>query len=179
MTLGEQIFNLRKQKGFTQEEIAELVGVSRQTIHKWENDVIQPNSDNIVALSNVLGINSEELLSSVYPVQIKNEPDNVAFDNENNAESEVAITDKEQVESKLGHHIIKIVIILAVMLLVAITITVWMGVIIGTTQKADMVESNYNINSIFFIVMCIISSILFVIESILTIRIMKKKKDRK
>ena len=38
-TMGKRIMQLRKEKGYTQEQLAELCGVSAQAVSKWENDV--------------------------------------------------------------------------------------------------------------------------------------------
>ena len=50
MTLGERILNYRKRAGMSQEKLAELLGVSRQAVSKWEGDAAQPELDKIVAL---------------------------------------------------------------------------------------------------------------------------------
>lgn len=42
MTLGEKIYYLRKKKGFSQEQVAEKIGVSRQTVSKWETNQALP-----------------------------------------------------------------------------------------------------------------------------------------
>ena len=49
-TLGKKICRHRKAKGYSQEELAELVGVSRQAISKWEADMTRPSFDNLQAL---------------------------------------------------------------------------------------------------------------------------------
>jgi transcriptional regulator with XRE-family HTH domain len=41
MTLGNKISNLRKENNYTQEQLADVLGVSRQSISKWESDVSQ------------------------------------------------------------------------------------------------------------------------------------------
>lgn len=52
----------RTAQGISQEELAELVGVSRQTISKWENAVVQPSADNLMRLSQVLQLPLEAFL---------------------------------------------------------------------------------------------------------------------
>ena len=49
--IGEKIYDLRKRKGLSQEELGEAVGVSRQTISKWEMGKTIPDTENIVVLS--------------------------------------------------------------------------------------------------------------------------------
>ena len=51
MKLSEKIQLLRKENGYSQEELAELCGVSRQAISKWEADVALPETDKIILLS--------------------------------------------------------------------------------------------------------------------------------
>lgn len=53
MSLGKNIQYLRKQKKITQEQLAEIMSVSRQTISRWEADEIVPELNKLVALSNV------------------------------------------------------------------------------------------------------------------------------
>lgn len=53
---------LRKQYGFTQEQIAEKLGVSRQTIAKWERGECLPDIENIIALSDLYGVTVDSLV---------------------------------------------------------------------------------------------------------------------
>ena len=52
MNLGEKIYKLRKEKGLSQEALAELVGTTRQAISKWENDQGYPETEKLLLLSN-------------------------------------------------------------------------------------------------------------------------------
>ena len=45
MDLGNKLLTLRKQKGLSQEEVADNLGVSRQTVSKWETDQSTPDFD--------------------------------------------------------------------------------------------------------------------------------------
>ena len=67
MTLGNRIKELRLQKLLSQEKIAEELGVSRQAVSKWETGLSYPDTENLIALSKVLGVSVEEL------IQIKTE----------------------------------------------------------------------------------------------------------
>lgn len=63
MTLGERIQALRKEQGLSQEELAEAVGVSRQSVSKWENDAALPDTDKVVQLSRLFGVSTDALLT--------------------------------------------------------------------------------------------------------------------
>ena len=62
MTIGQKITELRVQKGITQEELAERLDVSRQSISKWEIDSALPQVDKILSLCDFFGITSDQLL---------------------------------------------------------------------------------------------------------------------
>ena len=62
MSLGQRLLELRKKKNLSQEEVAEKLDVSRQTISKWETDQSTPDFDKIIPLCELYAISSEELL---------------------------------------------------------------------------------------------------------------------
>ncbi len=63
MTISERLYNLRKEKKVSQEELANELGVSRQTISKWETGESSPDFDKIAPLCEYFGITSDELLT--------------------------------------------------------------------------------------------------------------------
>ena len=65
MKFGEYIAMLRYNNNLTQEQLAELVNVSRQTIYKWETSKSLPLIDKIKPLTIVLNVTVEELLKFV------------------------------------------------------------------------------------------------------------------
>ena len=81
MRLGNNLFNARKKKGLSQENVAEKLGVSQQTISKWETDETLPDicQSKKLAVLSIIGkktltsIGGDELLSSVFLwIKIKN-----------------------------------------------------------------------------------------------------------
>lgn len=62
MTLGEQIQNLRIMKGLTQERLAELLEVSRQSVSKWELGQAVPEVDKIIRMSQLFDISTDTIL---------------------------------------------------------------------------------------------------------------------
>lgn len=63
VTLGKRIADLRHEKGWKQDELAEKLGVSPQAVSKWENDQTCPDISLLPGLANILGITVDELLS--------------------------------------------------------------------------------------------------------------------
>lgn len=62
MKLAEKIQYLRKEHGFTQEQLAEQCNVSRQAITKWESDIAIPETEKIIFLSKLFKVSIDELL---------------------------------------------------------------------------------------------------------------------
>lgn len=63
MELGKKLQELRKQKGLTQEELAEILFVSRTAVSKWESGRGYPNIESLKTISKFFGITIDELLS--------------------------------------------------------------------------------------------------------------------
>jgi transcriptional regulator with XRE-family HTH domain len=64
MNVGEKIQQLRRAGGLSQEQLAEMVGVSRQAISKWETGQSSPEIEKILAISKVFSISTDELLGN-------------------------------------------------------------------------------------------------------------------
>ena len=63
MTIGEKIIHLRIVNNMSQEKLAQLLNVSRQSISKWESGESLPQIDNVLELSNLFKISTDELLN--------------------------------------------------------------------------------------------------------------------
>lgn len=63
VSLGEKLLDLRKKSGLSQEEVADKLGVSRQTISKWETDQIAPELIKAKLLSQLYNVSFDYLIS--------------------------------------------------------------------------------------------------------------------
>ena len=63
MTIGDRLLKLRKEKNLSQEELANELDVSRQSISKWETNQTTPDFDKIVTICEYFGITTDELLT--------------------------------------------------------------------------------------------------------------------
>lgn len=69
MTIGEKILSLRKARGWSQEELADKIGVSRQAVSRWEADSAKPDADKIIAICDLFGVSADYLLREKYEGQ--------------------------------------------------------------------------------------------------------------
>ena len=82
MTMGEKILALRKARGWSQEELADQIGVTRQAVSRWESDSAKPDADRIIDLCDLFGVSADYLLgdeeaeavSSMFWAQKKEKP---------------------------------------------------------------------------------------------------------
>lgn len=61
LTIGENIRNYRRKQDLTQEELAERLGVSYQSVSRWENGATYPDIELLPAISKLLGITVDKL----------------------------------------------------------------------------------------------------------------------
>ena len=71
--LADRLVELRKEHKLSQEALAEKLGLSRQSISKWERAEASPDTDNLIALAEVYGITLDELLGNNEPKERKQE----------------------------------------------------------------------------------------------------------
>ena len=69
MDLGKNIYNLRVKKGYTQEQLAAKLNVSRQTIYKWEANIAIPRADHVMRIVQLFKISYDELFTGESPVE--------------------------------------------------------------------------------------------------------------
>ena len=67
MDFSEKLYELRKKNGLSQEELADTLKVTRQTISKWENGVSTPELEKLVSLSECFHISLDELVLGKVP----------------------------------------------------------------------------------------------------------------
>lgn len=70
MILADKIIELRKKSGYSQEELAEKMGVSRQSVSKWEGSLSIPDLDKILLLSEIFGVSTDYLLKDEFGDEI-------------------------------------------------------------------------------------------------------------
>ena len=71
--LADRLVELRKEHKLSQEALAEKLGLSRQSISKWERAEASPDTDNLIALAEVYGVTLDELLGNNEPKEPKQE----------------------------------------------------------------------------------------------------------
>ena len=128
MTLGEKIAKQRKEINFTQEQLADILGVSRQSISKWESDIAYPETDKLIELGKLFDCSMDYLLKE--DVIEKNGALASGFTEKVEEISRKVMTDKNKGKAK---KILKVIgIVLAAVLAVDIISMILYFCVLGT-----------------------------------------------
>ncbi len=103
MNISEKILKLRKEKGLSQEAFAEKLGVSRQSVSKWESSGSLPDIDKIIAMSELFGVSTDYLLkdeTAETPQELVTETEEVPEEKESIAENEKITDDGSEAQSE-------------------------------------------------------------------------------
>ena len=118
MTLGEKLSKLRKEYNYTQEQLADILGVSRQSISKWESDIAYPETEKLIELGKIFECSMDYLLKDEVAEKTGDSVSESYFTEKVTEISKKVLTDKNKGKAK---KILKIIgIILAVFLVVDI-----------------------------------------------------------
>ena len=77
MVIGEKITELRKKYNYTQENLAEKIGVTRQTLSNWESNITSPDLNQASLLCKELKININDLLDNELELDVKDNSNNI------------------------------------------------------------------------------------------------------
>ena len=109
MEFNNKLYELRKQKGFSQEELANRLNVSRQTISKWEVGESTPDMENLVAISELFEISLDELVLNKVPEKADTSAQVVKSEFYSDIKENV-LTDENRKKAKKGLKIAAIVL---------------------------------------------------------------------
>ena len=130
MTLGEKIAKQRKQLNYTQDQLADILGVSRQSISKWESDITYPETDKLIELGKLFNCSMDYLLKD--EIIEKNDINSYEFSEKVEEIKEKLMTDKNKQKTK---KILKYIgIILAIFLVIDMISMILYFCILGTPR---------------------------------------------
>ncbi len=133
MNLGEKLFELRKTKNLTQDEVAEKLNVTRQTVSKWETNQSTPDFDKILPLCELYDISTDELLKG--EKQEKSEENNYNNEEKKNKNNYENMT-KNQIKQKSAEVVCSSILIFIIAIAYAgigTAVMRWNPVVIGCT----------------------------------------------
>lgn len=94
--IANRLVKLRKEKGLSQEDLAEALGLSRQAVSKWERAEASPDTDNLICLAKLYNVSLDELLSTDETIDdLKQEQKDKNREKENFERGQTVIDDNE------------------------------------------------------------------------------------
>ena len=121
MTLGEKIYRLRTDRNMTQEQLAEKLGVTRQSISKWEGDLVKPEIEKLKAMAKLFEVSLDDLIS-----------DEAADNKDKGKRATESSPDKKAKLNKI------VITVIACLLIIAMTVTII--VMINLSQRVRTLE---------------------------------------
>ncbi|MCL2051408.1 MAG: helix-turn-helix domain-containing protein [Lachnospiraceae bacterium] len=111
--IANRLVNLRKSNNYSQEALAEKLGISRQAVSKWERAEASPDTDNLILLARLYGISLDELLytNDEIPKRDPEENNNTCYETDNDKKGNeyvnislkgVHVIDKDGAEVRVG-----------------------------------------------------------------------------
>jgi len=135
MTFGEKLSKLRRENNYTQEQLADKLDVSRQSVSKWESDIAYPETDKLIEIGRLFDCSMDYLLKD--DVTEKNGAAPTPSAMENIAQK---ITSKDS-RRKMKRALIVVCVLLAVVL-IAVAIT-FVAIIQRFNTMKDALENHY------------------------------------
>lgn len=137
MLLGDKLLSLRKEKNITQETVAEIIGVTRQTISNWELNQTAPDLEQAKKISELYNISLDELIENNNKQEI-----------EKNSKSDLSNTEKL---AGFLLTLLKVFLIFVVSIVVIGTIITILGLVsyksISENKNVKVIESIENVNN--------------------------------
>ena len=129
MDLGKKLFELRKSKNLSQEDVADKLNVTRQTVSKWETNQSTPDFDKIVPLCDLYGISTDELLKE----EIKKEQEDDKVENKKNIYENMTKNEINQKSAEIVSSSILIFIIAIAFAGIGVAVLRWNPIVVGCT----------------------------------------------
>ncbi len=160
-SIGEKIYNLRKQKSVSQEKLAEKLGVSRQTVSKWETNAMQPSMENLKYLCEFFGVESAYFFDENEAITL---PD-------------TAVTEKETTSKTINILITVAGLVLLALCIIACGIAAY--VTISPNESGVWTSTSHSVDyaGIIFLAVGIVALAVFI--TFVTLIIIKRKKRAK
>ncbi|MDD6157513.1 MAG: helix-turn-helix domain-containing protein [Lachnospiraceae bacterium] len=117
MEFSNRLYQLRKQKGMSQEELASRLNVSRQTVSKWEVGDSTPDMEKLVAISDLFEVSLDQLVMGKEPVTEKSgEKPTLDKSEFLNVMNEKVLTEENKKKTKRGLKVAGIILLLMVLI---------------------------------------------------------------
>lgn len=158
MKFNEKLFTLRKLAGYSQEEFAEIIGVSRQTVSKWETEFMKPETDKLIQISKLYAVSLDELLIDENDISSRSK---YTADNENREKIvEIISEDTKQIEKNDKGIKSKLFIIamgLTIASFVGLILTILISILLSSDGDSTVVYATtaISIDTIFYFLLAI------------------------
>lgn len=184
MDIKDKIYNLRKKSGLSQEDLGFKLGVSRQTVSKWEAGFVQPSFENLKSLCDVFQVSLsyfEEVADCANEAAADVDDDISSVDDEN-ADNIATVSDEkpktpEKNDIKTRAIYITSAVILSVLSAIMLVLSVVVGFVAFSSNRGDVTVSNYKFDAGAFVICIVAFALFFSFAIVLSVRASKCQKN--
>ena len=171
--IAEKLQELRKEKGLSQEGLASELGISRQTVSKWEAGVAVPSIENLITLCRVLEVDITYFLpeSEYAPAQAESKANTDSVDVKNSLDVEEAL-----LSAMRRRGVVVGLWVNSFVLAIRIFITVCVGFLTISFDPAYISVTSAGLDIWHFIISVIVTALIGLLEVYLILKIAKKPK---
>ena len=162
MDIGEKIKALRKSNNKSQEELALDIGVSRQTVNKWETNKAQPSTENLLLICSIFEVSADYFLDSE---KIESE--------ETKDETNISTWKNKRKRTLL----IIGAVVCAILFLISALWTIIFGFVAFTTNVGYVPVGTDDVDVSEFCVMLVLSIVLLVFETLILLTIFRNRQN--
>lgn len=184
MDIKDKIYNLRKKSGLSQEDLGFKLGVSRQTVSKWEAGFVQPSFENLKSLCDVFQVSLSyfEEVSDCADEASADVDDDASFVADENADNVATVFDEklqtpEKNDIKTRAIYITSAVILSVLSAIMLVLSVVVGLVAFSSNSGDVTVSNYKFDTWAFVFCVAAFALFFSFAIVLSIRASKCPKN--
>ena len=168
--LGSRIIRRRKYLGYSQEQLATAAGVSRQTVGRWENNVVTPKAENIAALCRILATDKDYFLSEN---SVRDNAESGAEQPPSSLVSAQPSLSESCAKRPSNKGFVIIAVTLTVLFIVFLVLTIAMTIMVLPINDGDKVSRIYYVDSVILIVLIVVTASFFIIDIIIILFALK------
>ncbi len=148
ISIGERIYQLRRDSGKSQGELADMLGVSRQSVSKWETGASNPEIENLIEISKIFGVSTDDIINHTQNSDDENIPISACYKGENQSKKIGAIL------LACGGVVVLIGLFINIILLIIGGITAIVGLFMLTFKKGEPIFNSWIAYGVLYVCLC-------------------------
>lgn len=171
--IGDKIYELRKRKGISQEDLAFELQVARQTVSGWESGKTVPSTENLIALAELFDVGVDCFLEEK---AVSSAPLEAVTEDRGAEEGEADEKSRADFEKLKRFVLCWVSVGVGTLFVIALIVTVFLGLVVFVPSFGTPIISAASAYMWIFVLAAVVSSLILIGEAVLVIMLIRKKK---